>query len=206
MRQRNSVEKSGSESIKVGKMKDGIPESQHRQRHLVLERSFEDILEACRPRNRGDGGAPPPLLSQLELFGLVSNESLASSDSYGHSSPSVSAFYNLSTSMKNMQIQLSSSLDIPLHITDNGRDKMPKSRSHGSLPEEDSDEMQSQRDGRSNSVISSDSISTSNPVGKLSTLEAMRKFMDHHDKNIRYKAPDESHDAENLHAAESMPL
>jgi hypothetical protein len=138
--------------------------------------------------------------------GFRTNESLASSDFSGHSSPSLSAFYNLSTSMKNMQIQLSSSLDIPLHITDIGRDKMPKSRSHGSLPEEDSDDMQSHKDGRSNSVISSDSISISNRLGKLSSLEAMRKFMDHHDKNISYTAPDKSRDAENLHAAEPMSL
>jgi len=43
------------------------------QKHLVLGRDFEDILEACRPRNRGSstGGTPPALLSQLKLFGLV---------------------------------------------------------------------------------------------------------------------------------------
>jgi hypothetical protein len=43
------------------------------QKHLVLGRDFEDVLEACRPRNRGSstGGTPPALLSQLKLFGLV---------------------------------------------------------------------------------------------------------------------------------------
>jgi hypothetical protein len=46
------------------------------QRHLVSGRDFEDILEACRPRNRGDrfGGMPKALVSQMKIFGLVREE------------------------------------------------------------------------------------------------------------------------------------
>ncbi len=52
---------------------NNLTDSQTTQRHLILGRDFEDILEACRPRNRGvtSGGIPPALLSQLKLFGLT---------------------------------------------------------------------------------------------------------------------------------------
>ena len=49
----------------------GLTVSQQQQRHLVVGRDFEDILEACRPRNRGDGGTPSTLMAQLRLFGLL---------------------------------------------------------------------------------------------------------------------------------------
>lgn len=47
--------------------------SQQQQKHVTSARDFEDILEACRPRNRGSstGCTSPALLSQLKLFGLV---------------------------------------------------------------------------------------------------------------------------------------
>lgn len=38
---------------------------------MVVGRDFEDILEACRPQNRGDGGTPSTLIAQLKLFGLL---------------------------------------------------------------------------------------------------------------------------------------
>jgi hypothetical protein len=48
------------------------------QKHLVLGRNFEDILEACRPRNKGSyaGGTPPALISQLKMFELVGERKL----------------------------------------------------------------------------------------------------------------------------------
>ena len=47
----------------------GRSDSQRQQRHLISSRNFEDILEACRPRNRGDTLSAFP--SALAL--LVSN-------------------------------------------------------------------------------------------------------------------------------------
>jgi hypothetical protein len=46
------------------------------QKHLVLGRNFEDILEACRPRNKGSysGGTPPALISQLKMFDLIGDK------------------------------------------------------------------------------------------------------------------------------------
>ena len=60
------------------KQLNGLTTSQQEQKHVVLLRYFEDILEACRPRNRGSstGCTPPALLSQLKLFGLVGEKSL----------------------------------------------------------------------------------------------------------------------------------
>jgi len=46
------------------------------QRHLISGRGFEDILEACRPRNRSEtvSGMPKALVSQLRLFGLIGSK------------------------------------------------------------------------------------------------------------------------------------
>jgi hypothetical protein len=46
--------------------------TQHQQRHLILGRDFEDILEACRPRHYGlaTGGVPSALSAHLKLLGL----------------------------------------------------------------------------------------------------------------------------------------
>jgi hypothetical protein len=45
--------------------------TQHQQRHLILGRDFEDILEACRPRHYGlgTGGVPSALSAHLKLIG-----------------------------------------------------------------------------------------------------------------------------------------
>lgn len=238
-------------------LKKGLTASQKHQRHLVLGRDFEDILEACRPRNRGDGGAPPSLLSQLKLFGLLgeksrnnisniiegdeiidkvqetptewnsvnlddpslspgqsllsahngspNNLSLASSDFSAYSTQSLlSSFTNKHsvmlgrspsmTPLGNMKIQLSSSIDIPFAIADVVRGTMKKSRSNGSLPEEDS------------IVSSCDSGSISNWQGKVWSLEAMRKAMDFHDSNIIYNEPSEFPEVESRHVAQSKSL
>lgn len=47
------------------------------QRHLISGRDFDDILEACRPRNLGEhfGGMPKALVSQMKIFGLIGKES-----------------------------------------------------------------------------------------------------------------------------------
>ncbi len=60
-----------------GNRNNNLTDSENTQRHLILGRDFEDILEACRPRNRGvtSGGIPPALLSQLKLFGLTGTKS-----------------------------------------------------------------------------------------------------------------------------------
>ena len=47
----------------------GKSHSQRQQRHLISSRNFEDILEACRPRNRGDTLSAFPAALAL----LVSN-------------------------------------------------------------------------------------------------------------------------------------
>eukprot|EP00551_Chaetoceros_affinis_P006665 CAMPEP_0203671262 /NCGR_PEP_ID=MMETSP0090-20130426/7095_1 /ASSEMBLY_ACC=CAM_ASM_001088 /TAXON_ID=426623 /ORGANISM="Chaetoceros affinis, Strain CCMP159" /LENGTH=1430 /DNA_ID=CAMNT_0050536291 /DNA_START=64 /DNA_END=4353 /DNA_ORIENTATION=+ len=43
------------------------------QRHLISGRDFEDILEACRPRNLDNTicGMPKALVSQMKIFGLI---------------------------------------------------------------------------------------------------------------------------------------
>ena len=48
----------------------------HTSRHLISERDFDDILEACRPRNLGENlcGMPKALLSQMKIFGLLVKE------------------------------------------------------------------------------------------------------------------------------------
>ncbi len=238
----------------------GLTIAQQRQRHLVLDRDFEDILEACRPRNRGDG--PSALLSQLQLFGLVTKKkqnsisniiegdeifessfvapkewnsinlddpsqssthlsvfgvhpdefslpkqgsrnkiSAASSDCSTYSSQSLSSSFTNNISamlgqspriypLRNVQIQLSASIDVPSAINDFVLGTMQKSRSNGSLPEEDVDDVNFHRD-RSNSIISScDSASASNFQRKLLSLEAMRKAMDYHDSTIIYHEPE----------------
>ncbi len=46
------------------------------QKHLISGRDFDDILEACRPRNLVDnfGGMPKALLSQMNIFGLIGKD------------------------------------------------------------------------------------------------------------------------------------
>jgi hypothetical protein len=55
--------------------------TQHQQRHLILGRDFEDILEACRPRHYGlaTGGVPSALSAHLKLLGLC--DKIAKQDS-----------------------------------------------------------------------------------------------------------------------------
>lgn len=50
----------------------GITLSQHQQRHLIVGRDFEDILEACRPRHysAATDGVPSALSAHLKLLGL----------------------------------------------------------------------------------------------------------------------------------------
>jgi hypothetical protein len=54
----------------------GTSVAKQQQKHLVLGRNFEDILQACRPRNKGSytGGTPPALISQLKMFDLIGDK------------------------------------------------------------------------------------------------------------------------------------
>lgn len=53
--------------------------------HLISDRDFEDILEACRPRNleAAKVGLPKALVAQMNIFGLMGK--VDSSKNYAHS-------------------------------------------------------------------------------------------------------------------------
>ena len=78
--------------------------TQNHQRHLISDRDFEDILEACRPRNRGEsiGGMPSALTSLLRKFGNTStskaNKNICSSDSQSKGSITNASAGDLETS------------------------------------------------------------------------------------------------------------
>ena len=57
--------------------------SQRQQRHLITNRDFEDILEACRPRNRGESLLVVP--SALRL--MISDQSTSSTEKEDNSEP-----------------------------------------------------------------------------------------------------------------------
>ena len=59
-----------------GEIDDGKKQSSGGKKHLISDRDFDDILEACRPRNHGEhfGGVPKALFSQMKIFGLIGKE------------------------------------------------------------------------------------------------------------------------------------
>lgn len=55
---------------------DGKKQSSGNKKHLISDRDFDDILEACRPRNHREhfGGVPKALFAQMKIFGLIGKE------------------------------------------------------------------------------------------------------------------------------------
>jgi len=249
-------ERKSAHSSKDGdRLVRGLTISQQKQRHLILGRDFEDILEACRPRNRGSstGGTPPALLSQLKLFGLLGGRSKTQISNISEGgevnekaqeapkewnsinlddrnlspAPSLSGSYDASVvlskhdsgsdlslysgtpsstftsnmslilgrspgnihhaspTLKQIQIQQTSSVEIPLVITDEGGDRMQKTISQSVLAMDVMDESPSRKSSRSDSSDDSAGSLQDN----LYSLEAMKKAMDVYDANVLFHEP-----------------